>query len=78
MVASDYSCAMVSAQLMEFDPQTGEKLDTLDIAEQLESKIRTPLSTDNVSIHIIGFAKMAGDAEGKRRFFLLIAIAITW
>lgn len=77
MVASDYSCAMVSAQLMEFDPQTGEKLDTLDIAEQLESKIRTPLSTDNVSIHIIGFAKMAGDiAEGAKDVVLFFAIAI--
>ncbi|MEO2279288.1 efflux RND transporter permease subunit [Pseudoalteromonas pernae] len=81
MVASDYSCAMVSAQLMEFDPQTGEKLDTLSIAEQLETKIRGDLSTDNVSIHIIGFAKMAGDiADGAKDVvvFFAIAIAITF
>ncbi len=81
MIASDYSCAMVSAQLMEFDPQTGEKLDTLSIAEQLETKIRSDLSTDNVSIHIIGFAKMAGDiADGAKDVvvFFAIAIAITF
>ncbi|MEM0514452.1 MMPL family transporter [Pseudoalteromonas sp. YIC-827] len=77
MIASDYSCAMVSAQLMEFDPQTGEKLDTLAIAEQLESKIRDDLSTDNVSIHIIGFAKMAGDiADGAKGVLLFFALAI--
>ncbi|MFY8273396.1 efflux RND transporter permease subunit [Pseudoalteromonas sp. SSDWG2] len=77
MIASDYSCAMVSAQLMEFDPQTGEQLDTLSIAEQLETKIRGDLSTDNVSIHIIGFAKMAGDiANGAKDVVLFFAIAI--
>ena len=65
MIASDYSCAMVTAQLLETDPQTQEKLDTLAFAEKLETQVREPLSTDKVSIHIIGFAKMAGDvAEG--------------
>ncbi|TQF70901.1 efflux RND transporter permease subunit [Pseudoalteromonas luteoviolacea] len=77
MIASDYSCAMVSAQLMETDPQTQEKLDTLAFAKKLESEIREPLSTDKVSIHIIGFAKMAGDiADGAKDVVLFFAIAI--
>ena len=46
------------------DPQTQEKLDTLAFAEKLETQVREPLSTDKVSIHIIGFAKMAGDVAG--------------
>ncbi|MFY8349375.1 efflux RND transporter permease subunit [Pseudoalteromonas sp. SSM20] len=80
MVANDYSCAMVTAQLMETDPKTQEKLDTLAFAEKLESEIRTKFTTDNVSIHIIGFAKMAGDvADGAKDvvLFFLIAILIT-
>ena len=79
MIASDYSCAMVTAQLLEFDPQTQEKLDTLAFAEKLETRVREPLSTDKVSIHIIGFAKMAGDvAEGAKGVVLFFAIAIAF
>ncbi len=80
-IANDYSCAMVSAQLMEIDPNTHEKLDTLKFAKQLESELRTPFTTENVSIHIIGFAKMAGDiADGAKGvvFFFLIAILFTF
>lgn len=80
LVANDYSSAMVSARLMEFNPQTGEKLDTLAIATQLEVELREKLVNDTIDIHIIGFAKMAGDvAEGAKGVvkFFLIAIAIT-
>lgn len=79
MIASDYSCAMVTAQLMETDPQTQEKLDTLAFAQKLETQLREPLSTDKVSIHIIGFAKMAGDiAEGAKGVVVFFAIAIAF
>lgn len=79
MIASDYSCAMVTAQLLETDPQTQEKLDTLAFAEKLETQVREPLSTAKVSIHIIGFAKMAGDvAEGAKGVLLFFAIAIAF
>ncbi|WP_462165390.1 efflux RND transporter permease subunit [Pseudoalteromonas sp. GB43] len=79
MIASDYSCAMVTAQLLETNPQTQEKLDTLAFAEKLETQVREPLSTDKVSIHIIGFAKMAGDvAEGAKGVLLFFAIAIAF
>lgn len=80
LVANDYSSAMVSARLMEFNPNTGEKLDTLKIAAQLEDELRSQLVNDTMDIHIIGFAKMAGDvAEGAKGvvLFFLIAIAIT-
>ena len=80
IVADDYSCAMVTASLMEIDPNTGEKLDTLVIAEQLENEIRTKYENNNISVHIIGFAKMVGDvANGAKSVvaFFAIAIAIT-
>jgi hypothetical protein len=80
LIANDYSAAMVSAQLMEFDPDTGKPLDTIAFATQLEQELRAKFETDTIKIHIIGFAKMAGDiAEGAKGvlLFFLIAIAIT-
>ncbi|MCG9732283.1 MMPL family transporter [Shewanella sp. Isolate13] len=80
LIAEDYSAAMVSAQLMDFDPQTGEALDTLAFAAQLEKQLREQYETDEIKIHIIGFAKMAGDvADGAKGvlLFFLIAILVT-
>ena len=80
IVADDYSCAMVKASLMEIDPQTGEKLNTIEFAQKLENQIRQEFEKDNISIHIIGFAKMVGDvAQGAKGViaFFGIAIAIT-
>jgi hypothetical protein len=79
LVANDFSAALVSAQLLEFDPNTGEKLDFIGVAAKLED-IRSQFSVDGVQIHIIGFAKVVGDiADGASRvvLFFLVAIAIT-
>ncbi|UAA37148.1 RND family transporter [Paraneptunicella aestuarii] len=76
-VSDDFKCAMVSAQLMELDPTTGEKLDTLALAEQLEKQLRGKYEDENTSVHIIGFAKMIGDvANGAKDVVLFFAIAI--
>ncbi|WP_371189240.1 RND family transporter [Thalassotalea maritima] len=80
VVSDDYSCAMVKTSLLSIDPNTGEKLDTLKLAKQLEDQIRGKFEKDNISIHIIGFAKMVGDvANGAKGvvIFFAIAIAIT-
>jgi len=80
IVADDYSCAMVKASLLDFNPDTGEKLDTLEMASQLEQEVRQAFEKDNITVHIIGFAKMVGDvAEGAKGViaFFAIAIAIT-
>ena len=80
LVSDDFKCAMVTAQLLELDPDTGKKLDSLEIAEELEQQVRVKFENERVSIHIIGFAKMIGDvakgAQGVLVFFA-IAIAIT-
>lgn len=80
IVADDYSCAMVKAALMEKDPQTDDKLNIIEFSQKLEQEIRQVYEKDNISIHIIGFAKMVGDvAEGAKGVvaFFGIAIAIT-
>ncbi|MFT5676472.1 MAG: putative RND superfamily exporter protein, partial [Paraglaciecola sp.] len=77
LVSDDFKCAMVSAQLLDLDPATGEKLSTLEFAEQLELQLRDKFENDQTSIHIIGFAKMIGDvANGAKDVLLFFAIAI--
>ena len=80
IVADDYSCSMVKTSLMEIDPNTGEKLDSIVLAAQLENDIRGEFENENISVHIIGFTKMVGDvAQGAKGvvIFFAIAIAIT-
>lgn len=77
MVADDYSCAMVSSQLLDTNPETGEKLDSIALAGQLEEQIRGQFENDKTSVHIIGFAKMIGDvANGAKDVVLFFAVAI--
>jgi uncharacterized protein len=84
LVANDFSGALISAQLLEFHPNTGERLDYVDVARQLEENIRQKHSSAAVGVdinyHIIGFAKVIGDiTEGAKRvvLFFIIALFIT-
>lgn len=78
LVAKDYSGSMVWGDLI---PESDvNKLDYQAVAKQLEG-IRKKYENDNVSIHIIGFAKMVGDiSDGAMSVikFFLITIAFTW
>ena len=77
LVANDFSGALVSAKLLEFDPNTGERLDYLDVARALEG-IRSDVAAragGAVDVHIIGFAKVVGDiASGAVRVALSFAV----
>ena len=79
LVSSDFSGAMVWANLLEENPQSGEKLDYRNVAEKLED-IRTRFEDENYTVHIIGFAKIVGDiSDGAKSvvWFFLIALIIT-
>ncbi|MGB1353321.1 MAG: efflux RND transporter permease subunit [Glaciecola sp.] len=79
-VSNDFSCAMVTAQLLSTNPETGEPLDMLKIGNQLETELREKYESDDITIHIIGFSKMIADvANGAKDvvMFFAIAIAIT-
>ncbi|MFT4653486.1 MAG: putative RND superfamily exporter protein [Kangiellaceae bacterium] len=76
-ISNDARCAMVTAQLLDINPATGEPLDTLQIASKLEEQLRDQYENDKISIHIIGFAKMIGDvADGAKDVIMFFAIAI--
>jgi len=79
LVSADFSGAMVWANLLEENPQTGEKLDYRAVAAQLEA-IRSEFEGDDFTVHIIGFAKIVGDiSDGAQSvvWFFLIALVIT-
>jgi uncharacterized protein len=84
LVANDFSGALISAQLLEFDANTGERLDYVDVARQLEENIRQKFTSSvtgvDIDYHIIGFAKVIGDiTDGAKRvvLFFIIAFFIT-
>jgi predicted RND superfamily exporter protein len=84
LVANDFSGAIISAQLMDVDPNTGEPLDYIHVAGQLEEKIRARfqdqvdvvVEPSPVDVHMIGFAKVIGDiSAGAQRVILFFGIA---
>ncbi len=79
LVSNDHRAAMISAELLEIDPNTGARLDYLSVARQLE-ELRARYAGEGLDVHIIGFAKAVGDiTDGARGVlvFFLVAFAIT-
>ena len=77
LVANDFTGAIVVAQLLEIDPQTGKKLVYSEVADALEKHIREKYESAVVSVHIIGFAKVIGDiTDGARGVLMFFGVAI--
>lgn len=77
LVANDFSGAVVIAALHEIDPRTGQKLDYVTVSDALERNIREKYQHENLSIHIIGFAKIIGDiTEGAGGVLMFFGVAI--
>jgi predicted RND superfamily exporter protein len=75
LVSNDFTGALISAELLEFDPASGEPLDYVAVAHELEAKIRDKYQ-DRAHVHIIGFAKVVSDiSHGATRVALFFAVA---
>ncbi|TGD76067.1 RND family transporter [Mangrovimicrobium sediminis] len=80
IVANDFQSAIIVAPLVERDPTTGERLDYHQLSADLERLVRDKYQSENISIHITGFAKLVGDLiDGATLvgLFFLIAFTIT-
>jgi len=79
LVSNDQRGAMIVAELLEHHPVTGERLDYRQVADALE-RLRAKYSSADVSVHIIGFAKVVGDvtdASVEVAGYFLVALALT-
>ncbi len=61
LVANNFKSAAIIAPLTDVNPETGEKLDYHEFSNRLEELVRDKYQTDDVKIHITGFAKVVGD-----------------
>lgn len=76
LVAENEQGALVKAELLDVDPQTGKQIDYVQIAHQL-NQIREKYETENISIHIIGFPMVVGsivDATLEVVMFFVITL----
>jgi len=77
LVANDFTGAAVIASLLEVDPATGQRLDYAQVAAALEHNIREKYQSDQISVHIIGFAKVIGDiTDGAKGVLVFFGIAL--
>jgi hypothetical protein len=75
IVANNFKSSLVFAPLLDFNPNTGEPLDYYELSKELEI-IRDKYQTDDIKIHITGFAKVIGDLiEGANKVFFFFGIA---
>lgn len=85
IVSTDMSATLVVATLADRDPDTGNKLDLRDVGAKLE-ELRAKYENEQVSVHIIGFAKSISDisqgAKGVLVFFVaafvITAVLLYW
>ncbi len=83
LVANDFSGALISAQLLDADPETGAPVDYIAISQELEDKVRERIEGKNlvlsvgvpVSVHMIGFAKVVGDVANGALSVVTFAVA---
>lgn len=86
LVARDQTSAIITAELVDVDPRTGEKLDYVAFNRLVEEKIRKPFEDSQTEIQIIGFAKQIGDIAARTgdvlRFFaiafVLTVLSVYW
>ncbi|MEC9358679.1 MAG: efflux RND transporter permease subunit [Pseudomonadota bacterium] len=75
LVANDLHGAMIRADLHEYDPEAGSKVDYWDVQQKLED-IRHKYESENIEVNIIGFSRLLGDViKGLLWVFAFFALA---
>ena len=79
LVSEDHTAALIMAELLDYDPDTGEPLDYTQVGDKLE-EIRAQFEDADASVHIIGFAKVVDDmtdAATEVALFFAISLVLT-
>ncbi len=80
LVATNFKSAMIRAELLDFNPETKERLNYFNVAAKLENGIRAKYASDDFDVKIVGFAKLTGDiADGAASVvtFFIVAFMLT-
>ncbi len=76
LVASNVRSSIILLPLQDRNSETGAALDYSDLSHRLE-QLRDKYESEQISIHITGFAKVIGDLiEGLREVLMFFAVAI--
>ena len=79
LVSDNFKSSIVQVNLFDKNPDTGVPLDYVKFSEDLEKEIRAKYETEDIKIHIVGYAKFVGDlTEGGKSmgYFFVAAIGI--
>ena len=75
LVSFDHSSALVEMELMDQDPISGEPIDYLEVADQIEA-IQQKFEDRGVNIRVIGFARLIGEvAEATGEVLAFFAVS---
>jgi uncharacterized protein len=76
LVATDYSGAMVVADLLDYNPRTKAPTNYIELGKQIEREVRAKFEDKDIEIQIIGFPKQISDiAEGAKSVMKFFALA---
>ncbi|TXT37487.1 MAG: transporter [Comamonadaceae bacterium] len=76
LVAANFMSSIVLVPLQEKAADTGARIDYNDLSARVE-KLRQTYETDDIKIHVTGFAKVVGDLlAGLQQVLIFFAIAI--
>ncbi len=76
LVAANYKSSIVLVPLQDKDAETGKRIDYHELSQRLE-QLRQKYESEEVKIHITGFAKVVGDLiDGLQQVLLFFAGAI--
>ncbi len=76
LVAGNYRSSIVLVPLQDKVAETGARIDYHELSQRIEA-LRAKYESDNIAIHVTGFAKVVGDLiEGLQQVLLFFAAAI--
>ncbi len=76
LVAANYKSSIILVPLQEKIAETGERIDYHALSQRIE-QLRAKYESDNLAIHVTGFAKVVGDLiDGLKQVLVFFAAAI--
>jgi predicted RND superfamily exporter protein len=77
LVGNNFKSATVLMPLQDINPETGKPLNYRELSTILEQKVRDKYQSENITIRIVGFAKVVGDLiDGALQVIAFFGLAV--